>query len=747
MPQGLITIRGVVQGVGFRPFVYAEAVRLGLRGTVKNLGSEVEVRAAGERFDELVASLRRGPPLARIDSVDVIALDGPVPGGFTILPSAEGARTGLIPPDVATCDRCLSDIEDQASRYFGYWATSCVDCGPRYSIIRDLPYDRPRTSMDAFPLCGGCRAEFTDPGSRRHHAQTIACPGCGPHLKLYDADGRAVRTENPIAETAALLDQERIVAIKGIGGFHIACVEEAAVRLKERLGRHEQPFAVMARSDQIEAMAVLSDVDRAALRSMERPIVVLEKRDPTAHAALSNLHTIGVMLPYTGIHHLLFERLAHPMLVMTSANSPGYPMVTGLDRAFAALAGVADFFLAHDRRIVNRCDDSVVRAGHLIRLSRGYAPLRTAVDLGPSCILGVGPELSANATIYRDGHAITSPHVGNVRNPETLAYLVETIGKLGDWLGARYDAVAHDLHPQFLSTRYARELAEGLGIPAVPVQHHVAHIASVTREPCVGIAIDGVGYGADGTVWGGEIFAGAVPSFDRAGHLEAVPMPGGDLATRFPERMLYGVLPEDRVLELLATRDWSELERDVLARQTARRVNSPLTTSTGRALDAASALLGVCRERTYDGEPAMKLEAAAARGRAEEWPIELREENGTLIVPTRALMGELADRYLALDPHETAAGSRAVADLAASFQANLARGIALAAVRVAEDRGIGTAALSGGVAINTAVRTTIVATLESRGLACLLNERYPLGDGCISYGQCVMASSQQEHFR
>lgn len=741
MQQGLITVRGVVQGVGFRPFVYAEAVRLGLSGTVKNLGSEVEVRAAGERFDELVASLRRGSPLARIDSVDVRPLDGPVLNGFTILPSAEGARTGLIPPDVATCGRCLSDIDNPASRYSGYWATSCVDCGPRYSVIRDLPYDRPRTSMDAFPLCGGCRVEFMDPGSRRHHAQTIACPGCGPHLTLYDADGRPVLTEDPVAETAALLDQERIVAIKGIGGFHIACVEGAAVRLKERLGRLEQPLAVMGRLDQVEAMAVLSDVDRAALVSIERPIVVLEKRDPTAHAVLSNLHTIGVMLPYTGLHHLLFERLSHPMLVMTSANPPGYPMVTGLDRAFAALAGVADFYLAHDRRIVNRCDDSVVRSGHLIRLSRGYAPLRTAVDLGARCILGVGPELSANATIYRDGHAVTSPHVGNVRNPETLAYLVETIGKLGDWLGARYDAVAHDLHPQFLSTRYARELAADLGIPSVPVQHHVAHIASVTREPCVGIAIDGVGYGADGTVWGGEIFAGAVPEFDRAGHLEVVPMPGGDLATRFPERMLYGVLPEDRVLELLAARGWSDLERDALARQTARRINTPLTTSTGRALDAAAALLGVCRERTYDGEPAMKLEAAAARGRAEEWPIELREEGGVLVVPTRALMGELADRYLAIDRPESVAGRRAVADLAASFQGNLARGIALAAARVAEDRGIGTAALSGGVAINTAVRTTMVSTLESRGLTCLLNDRYPLGDGCISFGQCVMASA------
>ncbi|NLX48485.1 MAG: carbamoyltransferase HypF [Methanospirillum sp.] len=741
MRQGLITVRGVVQGVGFRPFVYAHAVRLGVRGTVQNLGSQVEVRAAGDRFAELVDALRAGPPLSRIDEVVVRSLDGPVPDGFSILPSAEGARTGLIPPDVAICGRCLAEIDSPSSRYGGYWATSCVDCGPRYSIIRDMPYDRPLTSMDAFPLCDGCRAEFVDPGSRRHHAQTIACPDCGPRLALMNAAGRPVHCSDPVGEAAALLDSGLIVAIRGLGGFHISSVEEAAGRLKERLGRPEQPLAVMARPGWIEAETRLSERDRAILGSVERPILVLEKRDPESHAGISNLHTIGVMLPYSGLHHLLFAALAHPVLVMTSANVPGYPMVTGLDRALVALGGVADYFLSHDREIVNRCDDSVVRDGYLIRLSRGHAPLRTPVDLGDRCILGVGPELSANATIYRDGHAVTSPHVGNVRNPETLAYLVETIGKLENWLGARYDLVAHDLHPQFLSTRYARELAEGLGIPAVPVQHHEAHIASVTCEPCVGIAIDGVGYGRDGTVWGGEIFAGSVPALDRAGNLEPVPMPGGDLATRFPERMLYGILPGDRVLELLGTRGWTDLERDVLARQTARRVNAPLTSSTGRALDAAAALLGLCRERTYDGEPAMKLEAAAAGGRAEAWESSLRNGGTTAVIETRVLMGELMDRFLAIDRPGSPAGRRAVADLAASFQANLARDIALAAARVAGERDLSRVALSGGVAINAAIRETITATLEARGLAVLVNDRYPLGDGCISYGQCVMAST------
>lgn len=736
MKQVLITVRGVVQGVGFRPFVYAEAVRLGLSGSVKNLGSEVEIRVTGDRIDELIESLRHGPPLARIDTVAVRSLDGPVPDGFSILASEEGARTGLIPPDVATCDRCLEEIRSPSNRYHGYWATSCVDCGPRYSIIHDLPYDRPRTSMDSFELCEGCRGEFADPASRRHHAQTIACPSCGPRVSLHDANGCPILTDDPIGAAAERLDGGAILAIRGIGGFHIACVEEAAERLKGRLGRPEQPLAVMARPETVEAAAGINDQERDALFSRERPIVVLEKRDPDAFSAISNLHTIGMMLPYTGLHHLLFSRLAHPVLVMTSANVPGYPMVTGFDRAVQALSGIADAYLTHDRPIVNRCDDSVVRDGHLIRLSRGYAPLRTPIDLGDRCLLGVGPELSSNTTIYRDGHAVTSPHVGNVRNPETLAYLVETIEKLGGWLGARYDAVAHDLHPQFLSTRYARELATALGVPAIPVQHHRAHIASVTREPCIGIAIDGVGYGDDGTVWGGEVFAGAVPTLDRVAHLEPVPMPGGDLATRFPERMLYGVLPEDRVLDLLAERGWSELERDVLARQTARRVNTPLSTSTGRVLDAAAALLGLCRERTFDGEPAMKLEAAAARGRPEPWPLEFRSAGGASLLSTSRLMGELADRALT--------GKGSVPDLAAAFQANLSRGIAHLAIEAARERGIETVALSGGVAINTAIRSTIQDACRGSGLVCITNTRLPLGDGCISFGQCVIGAALLE---
>ncbi|RXE57079.1 hydrogenase maturation protein HypF [Methanoculleus taiwanensis] len=732
--SGNITIRGIVQGVGFRPFVYAKAHGYGMRGTVKNLGSEVQIAACGERFEEFLRAVAKGTPLSRIDSVEVTPLAGEPPAGFTILESKAGSRSGFIPTDVAVCDECIADITAPGGRYEGYWATSCVNCGPRYSIITAIPYDRERTSMDVFPVCSPCEREYTDPACRRHHAQTIACAGCGPQLALLHADGTPVRAAEPIREAAALLDAGAIVAVRGIGGFHIACIEASAWTLKRRLGRTEQPLAVMATPEEAGRIADISGDEWKQLESRERPIVVLAKRDPDAHASISNLHTIGIMLPYTGLHHLLFASLSHPLLIMTSANLPGYPMITDLGQAVERLSGQVDYILTHDRRIVNRCDDSVVRDGFLIRLSRGYAPKRTPIDLGERCILGVGPELNANITIYRSGFAVTSPHVGNVRNPATLAYLQETVEKIGGIIGADYDRIVHDLHPQFLSTRYARELAEVTGAELLAVQHHRAHIAATTREECVGIAIDGVGYGDDGTIWGGEIFAGCVPDYDRVAHLEVALMPGGDLATRFPERMLYGIMPTEETRDLLASRGWSEVELAVLEKQVAKRFNVAETSSTGRVLDAASALLGLCRERTYDGEPAVKLESAAYRGRAAAWNLAFGSKDGREVFSTRSLLSEAYRRMQA--------GERIV-DIAASVQYNLARGVAAMGVRAAEERGIPRVALSGGVAYNHAIREAIRAEVLAAGLEYVINKEYPLGDGCISYGQVVCGGSAE----
>ena len=732
--RGTIIIRGIVQGVGFRPFVYAKAREFGITGTVKNLGSEVEIHAFGDRFEEFLEAVSRGTPLSRIDSVIVRDMRGDPPDTFIILESGSGSLSGFIPADVATCDDCITDIFTPGGRYEGYWATSCVNCGPRYSIINAIPYDRERTSMEAFPMCDACGSEYTDPSCRRHHAQTIACAACGPRLSLLRADGRPVAVEDPVRETAALLDAGSIVAIRGIGGFHIACVEEAAGVLKRRLGRSEQPLAVMTTPDEVERIAVVSDEDRRILHSRARPIVVLEKRDPLSHQAISGLHTIGCMLPYSGLHHLLFADLAHRLLIMTSANLPGYPMITDISGALDRLSGMVDYVLTHDRRIVNRCDDSVVRDGYIIRLSRGLAPKRSAVDLGDRSILGVGPELNANISIYRGGFCITSPHVGNVRNPRTLAYLQETVERLGRFVGARYDRVVHDLHPQFLSTRYAREVAEAVGAELLAVQHHRAHIAAATREECVGIAIDGVGYGDDGTVWGGEVFAGQVPHLDRVAHLEVVPMPGGDLATRYPERMLYGILPTAGVRDMLASRGWSDIELGVLSRQVERGLNVTGTSSTGRVLDAAAALLGICRERTYDGEPAMKLESAAYSGRALVWDLEFLRDGGCEVLSTRSILAEAYRR--------SAAGER-TGDVAASVQYNLARGVAAMAIRAADELGIPRVALSGGVAYNRAIRETIIGEVRAAGLEVVMNREYPLGDGCISFGQVVYGGSEE----
>ncbi|MEI7856690.1 MAG: carbamoyltransferase HypF [Methanomicrobiales archaeon] len=735
---GRITVCGIVQGVGFRPFVYAQATSLGIAGTVKNLGSEVEIFARGDRFEEFLAAVTRGPPLSRIDSVTVSDTSKEIPDGFFILPSATGSFSGMIPPDIACCHECVTDIFQRGGRYELYWATSCVNCGPRYSIIHEIPYDRERTSMDEFPMCPACAAEYNNPHSRRHHAQTIACSSCGPKIELFDTAGRSVDCCDPVKEAARLLDAGKILALRGAGGFHLACIESSADKLKHRLGRIEQPFAIMVRPDYIDCIAEVSARDRELLTSPVHPIVVLTKRDPTAHETISNVHTIGCMLPYTGLHHLLFSYLKNPLLIMTSANMPGYPMITDIDQAMAKLNRDADFFLTHNRTIVNRCDDSVIRDGYIIRLSRGIAPKRTAIDLGNHCILAVGPELNANATIYRNGFAVTSPHVGNVRNPATLEYLQETVRNLQRVLGAEFDVIAHDLHPQFLSTRFARELAAEHSLELIPVQHHRAHIAAATTEPCIGIAIDGVGYGDDATVWGGEIFSGRVPDLKRVAHLEPVPMPGGDLATKFPERMLYGILPDERILALLAERGWSDIETGVIRKQVASGFNVTRTSSTGRVLDAAAALLGICREKTYDGEPAMKLEAAAYGGRAEAWELVYGKQAGCEILSTRSLMETALDRMQKAPMGDR----RAVQNIAASFQYNLSRGIATLAIRAAERDGMQKIAVSGGVAINHAIRETIRSGITSAGLDCIINDQYPPGDGCVSYGQCVYAGKR-----
>lgn len=737
MQSGKIIIRGIVQGVGFRPFVYAQAVKHHITGTVINHGSEVEIDAWGDEFEAFRKAVAKGPKMSVIDSVDVLPLSPDVkqPAAFSILPSQDGARSGFVPADIATCKHCLEDVTNPKSRYFGYWATSCTDCGPRYSIIHTVPYDRERTAMNQFPKCSDCEKEYTNPENRRHHAQTIACKTCGPKLSLLKGDGTELFVENPIEKAAELLDAGEILAIRGVGGFHIACIEDTAKRLKQILGRPNQSLAVMMKEESLSDYVVRpTESDLELMTGPVHPITILDKLDPTSHLELSRLHNLGVMFPYTALHHLLFQNLKNPLLVMTSANAPGTPMITDTQTIIEKMGkkGVVSHILTHNRDIVNRCDDSVVRDGYIIRLSRGLAPLRTKMDLGNRQILGVGPELNANASIYKGDFLITSPHIGNIRNPATVSYLKETIEKLTSLTGAKPEIIAHDLHPQFLSTRVAQELAEETGAVLCPVQHHRAHITAATQEEVVGIAVDGVGYGDDATIWGGEILTGdPLNGYIRTGHLEPVLMPGGDLATQFPERMLYGILPTEEIRSLLQSRGWSESSLKILSQMVERKFNSPVTTSTGRVLDAAAALLGICREHTYDGEPSMTLEAYASRGVAQPMDISIRTSaDGAYVLSTSALL---------LEAYSMMEDGLDTCDIAASVQENLAKGIARLAVLSAEKTGIRKAALSGGVAINRTIRETIISELEKEHIPCITNPKYPFGDGCISAGQVITA--------
>ena len=740
-----IVISGIVQGVGFRPFVYAMAQKYGIFGTVRNVGSMVVIDAytdSGEKvLHQFIEEVSMGTLHSVVDSITVNWVDeGDIsalyPDSFSISASSfgVGSRSGFIPPDIATCPSCLSDINEK-TRYAGYFATSCVDCGPRYSIISGMPYDRVQTSMDAFPLCFACNDEYLDPGSRRHHAQSISCPVCGSQLSLLSINGEVIVSSDLIRETAALLDAGSIIAIRGNGGFHIACIEEQADELKRILGRTSQALAIMAREDAILNLADVSDDELDLLRSPAAPIVVLKRRS-ISPSPVTMLHTIGCMLPYTGLHHLLFSYLKHPFLIMTSANAPGTPMVTETADALKRLSGVVTHILTHNRDIVNRCDDSVMRDGFFIRLSRGYAPLRVRADLGCDSILGVGPELNANVTVYQQNFCVTSPHIGNVRNPETLAYHRETIDRLSTLLSFSPDCIAHDAHPSFLTTRYAKERAKELDIPAIPVQHHRAHIIAaagpdaLSEDSVVGIALDGTGYGDDRTVWGGEVFSGHVLDLKRVGCLEPVILPGGDLASEYPERLLYGFLTPDIVHDLLLKRGWSSKDLMMIEKQIERGINTPLSSSAGRVLDCASALLGVCTHKTYDGEPAMQLETHAYGAKHQDLDLVFSRKGGITEFSTRSLISQA---------YALSCSGVSSSQIAASVQQSLASGISRIAIDAAHESGAVSVYLSGGVLYNAAIRCRIVDEVTGSGLKCVMNKQYPLGDGCISYGQCVYA--------
>lgn len=771
-----LTVTGIVQGVGFRPFVYGLAQRLGLAGFVRNdsRGVAIEVEGPAEalaRFRELL--LAEAPPLARVESVTVEELPPQHETAFVIEESQEGSeRTTLVSPDVATCADCLRELFDPLDRRYRYPFINCTNCGPRFTIIQDVPYDREQTTMRVFAMCPACRAEYEDPANRRFHAQPNACPHCGPQVRLelwadeepglsgLSACGAAEAT--PIEQVAQLLAQGAILAIKGLGGYHLACDALNAVavqRLRRRKHREAKPFALMVPDlETARRLCFVSEGEAALLQSPRRPIVLLEQRpvSPIAPAVAPGYRTLGLMLPYTPLHHLLLHSFAQlmpadrpPVLVMTSGNLSEEPIAYRDDEARQRLAGIADGMLTHNRVIHMRCDDSVTRlaAGgeQLFRRSRGYVPepITLAFEL-PRPLLACGGHLKNTFCLGKGRQAFVGQHIGDLENLETLASFREGIRHFQRLFGIVPEAVAYDLHPDYLATRYAldSDIEQRIG-----VQHHHAHIASVLAEhglsgPVIGIAADGTGYGTDGAIWGGEILLADLRGFERLAHLAYVPLPGGEQAVRQPWRMAAVYLARaygERFLALnipFARR----LDRStwrILTQMIERGLNSPLTSSLGRLFDAVAAILGLRDEVLYEGQAAIELEMLASSVAPDEQPpypyALLRSGQGPLQIDVSPMLSALVeDLQRGYDR----------ARLARRFHRSLVAMFVDLCQRIREVCGLSQVALSGGVFQNRLLLEDLVTELEASGFAVYLNRRVPPNDGGLSLGQLAVAAAR-----
>lgn len=816
MRHAHIHVTGIVQGVGMRPFVYREAMAHGVCGWVLNAGDgvHIEAHALSESLDEFVAALSEHAPAAsRVEHVEVMDLapgdwDAANERGFRIVASQDQtAHTTLISPDIATCDDCLRELFDPADRRFHYPFINCTNCGPRFTIIRSLPYDRAATSMDRFPMCPTCAAEYADPLDRRFHAQPDACFDCGPHITWREADrgvAPAVANATPavgstreasdaiIERCVELLADGGIVAIKGLGGFHLACDatnEQAVCELRRRKRRSNKPLAVMVRGlADAECLCHIDGVERDLLAGSIRPIVLLRRRaagndaygSPNAlelaPSVAHDLPELGVMLPYTPLQHLLLAAAAaHGMsaLVMTSGNLSEEPIETDDALAWEHLvaAGIADALLGNDRAILSRYDDSVVRVvdGVVmpVRRARGYAPQPLslpALDNATPCVLACGPQQKATIALTRedaDGHAacFVSQHIGDVENGATFDAWSAARTRLESLFDLAPAALACDMHPSYLSSQWAREQAREHNLPLIEVQHHHAHIASVMAEAIaagrlapdarvLGIAFDGTGAGTDGTIWGGEFLVAHLADFERVAHLRTWALPGGAASVHDARRNAFALLSELDLLEhpgavgLLNSLD--EQTRSITATMIERGINSPRTSSMGRLFDAAAAILGICGQATYEGEPAIELEAAAWRaldGKIARFP----DDNvgystsgpswldGPDVLDQKALFEALLEGIEAGAPADR---------LALDFHVTVARSSARIASEICAREGIGTVALSGGVFMNRLLLQLLTRELKYAGLAVLVPHTVPVNDGCIAYGQAAVASAR-----
>ncbi len=750
-------IEGVVQGVGFRPFVYRLATQLGLTGWVRNTSRDVRLEVEGphQSVQQFIHALQtESPSLSRIHRIKAEEVPAQGSKRFEILESQFAPGKGqLISPDVATCTECLSEVLDHTDRRYRYPFTNCTNCGPRFTIITDMPYDRPNTTMTSFTMCPACREEYEDPADRRFHAQPNACPVCGPHLSLVDASGEVVPCVDALARTATLLSDARIVAVKGLGGFLLACdaASPAAVQqLRQRKQRPSKPFAIMVRD--IETARIhceLTMEEETLLLSHAAPIVLSRwKMESTVCPDVApGLAFLGIMLPYTPLHHILLRELDCP-LVMTSGNLSEEPIAAENEEALSRLRAIADYFLLHNRQIHSRYDDSVAMIvddePHMLRRARGYAPYPIQLPLDSPPVLAVGPQAKNSFCLAHKHRAFVSQHIGDLDNIETLDHFETTIALYRRLFGIEPEIVAHDLHPDYASTAYARQLA-ATGLKSITVQHHHAHITSCmvenrVEEPVIGVAFDGSGLGSDGHIWGGEFLVVDLSTSRRAAHLEYLPLPGGDAAILRPYRTatayLATLLGEQSLQRTSAlSLSSASAERKTILRQIESRLNTPLTSSMGRLFDAVAALTGVRGTIDYDGQAAIEFEMQAHQCRAStplnryHFKID-RADEGYLLRIADVLDAVLDD--IACDV--------GIPVIAAAFHESLSYITCEVCRLISSDTGIQTVALSGGVFQNRILLETVSRRLRADGFRVLRHLHLPPNDGCVSLGQAVTAA-------
>jgi hydrogenase maturation protein HypF len=748
-----VDVTGIVQGVGFRPFVYRLANACGLTGFVANspagVSLEVEGPSAGvEQFlDRLPKEI---PPLAKISSLGVRDVEPQGSEGFRIVSSHLGEPPkALISPDVVVCEDCLREMGNPRDRRFRYPFINCTNCGPRFTIIRDIPYDRSRTSMAAFRMCAVCQAEYDDPANRRFHAQPNACWDCGPQVQLLSASGERMDVAEPIREAARLLQQGKIVAVKGLGGFHLACdakAEAAVELLRERKHRVEKPFAIMVpRVEEVERFCTLDELSKKQLLSRQRPIVLLPRKPEAGVASVVAPHNrfLGVLLPYTPLHHLLFSSGRFEALVMTSGNLSEEPIAIANAEAVERLRNVADAFLVHDRDILRRCDDSVVRiaAGELqmMRRSRGYVPVPVALERGSQAILAAGGELKNTICVLRGSEAFLSQHVGDLENLESYGFFEEAVEHFQRILEVQPQVIAHDLHPDYFSTKWAIERE---GREHVSVQHHHAHVAACMAEnhlegKVIGMALDGTGYGTDGAIWGGEILLTDYANFERAAHFEYVPLPGGAAAIREPWRVAVSYLAKHfgsdvNALKLPFLNEIDPRKLHVVLMMAQREVHSPRTSSCGRLFDAVAALVGLRTKVSYEAQAAIELEMAAHESSDEgAYPFDVIPANSVWQIGTRALFD-----WLIADIGKGAS----VPDMSRRFHNGLVAVLVELAEKIREKHELSRVCLSGGCFQNVLLFESMLAALRKREFAVYFHSEVPPGDGGISLGQALVAA-------